>query len=211
MASTSSALSGDSRGAAAPDDTLELARRARDGDGAALGELLARNEPRLRRIARIRLGPRLRAEVDSMDVVQNAFVVAVRRFPDVELEGRASVLKWLAKIVEHQIHDAADRATTQKRAAPGERALASGLSHPGTAPDAAAMRAEFQAALDQAVAELSERDREIVLLRDYHDGDWEFVARGVGAESVGAVQRAYHRAWAKLRERLEPHLGENAD
>lgn len=188
------------------EESLELARRAREGDRAALGDLLTRYEDRLRRIVRIRLGPRLRPHVESMDIVQNAFVIALGRFDDIELRDRASVLKWLTRVATNQIGDAVDHYGAQKRTLPASPA-ASGeeASAPDTPPDEAAMRTEFRALLDEEVGRLPERDRDLVLLRDYHDGDWAFVAREVGT-SVEAAQRAYHRAWARLRERLEPRL-----
>lgn len=49
----------------------ELLRRARDGDGEALGELARRYEPEVRLVARLRLGPGLRPYLDSIDLVQS--------------------------------------------------------------------------------------------------------------------------------------------
>ncbi len=196
-------------------ESLELVGRARTGDRDALGELLTRYQDRLRRIVQIRLGPRLRGRIESMDIVQNAFVVAIRRLEDIELRDRASVLKWLTRVATHQLNDAVDHFGARKRTGPMNReilrsstegALRLEPSAADTPPDEAAARNEFRAMLDRAVESLPERDREVVLLRDYHDGDWEFVAREIAAPSVEAAQRAYHRAWARLREGLEPYL-----
>ena len=191
------------------EESLELALRARAGDRVAVGQLLKRYEDRLRRIVQIRLGHRLQSQIESMDIVQSAFVVAIRRFDDIELRDRASVLKWLTRVAEHQVNDAVDHFRARKRGGGREQdAEGSGFEPPAadTPPDQAAARNEFRGALDRAVAELSERYREVVLLRDYHDGDWEFVAREIGAPSVEAAQRTYHRAWARLRESLAPYL-----
>ena len=202
------------------EQSLELVRRARAGERDALGELLTRYQDRLRRIIQIRLGPRLRGRIESMDIVQNAFVVAIRRLQDIELRDRASVLKWLTRVAEHQLNDAADHFSAQKRMGTTNREFDRSSSEGGwrpepsaadTPPDQAAARNEFRALLDRAVEALPERDREVVLLRDYHDGDWEFVAREIGAPSVEAAQRAYHRAWARLRGALGPHLEEASD
>jgi RNA polymerase sigma-70 factor (ECF subfamily) len=197
------------------EESLELIGRARGGDRDALGELLTRYQDRLRRIIQIRLGPRLRGRIESMDIVQNAFVVAIRRLEDIELRDRASVLKWLTRVATHQLNDAVDHFGALKRTGTVNRDLDRSSSEGGsrldpsaadTPPDQAAARNEFRALLDGAVEALPERDREVVLLRDYHDGDWEFVAREIGAPSVEAAQRAYHRAWARLRETLAPYL-----
>lgn len=190
-------------------------RRARAGDRVALGELLTRYQDRLRRIIQIRLGPRLQGQIESMDIVQNAFVVAIRRLEDIELRDRASVLKWLTRVATHQLNDAVDHFGAQKRTGVMNRNNDRSSSEGGwrfepsatdTPPDEAAARNEFRALFDEAVAALPERDREVVLLRDYHDGDSDFVAREIGAPSIEAAQRAYHRAWARLRERLAPYL-----
>jgi RNA polymerase sigma-70 factor (ECF subfamily) len=202
------------------EQSLELVRRARGGDRVALGELLTRYQDRLRRIIQIRLGPRLQGQIESMDIVQNAFVVAIRRLEDIELRDRASVLKWLTRVATHQLNDAVDHFGAQKRAGVTHRDIdrsSSGdrrrlePSAADTPPDQAAAQNEFRALLDEAVAALPERAREVVLLRDYHDGEWEFVAREIGAPSIEAAQRAYHRAWARLRETLAPYLDDASD
>jgi RNA polymerase sigma-70 factor (ECF subfamily) len=202
------------------EQSLELVRRAREGDRVALGELLTRYQDRLRRIIQIRLGPRLRGQIESMDIVQNAFVVAIRRLEDIELRDRASVLKWLTRVATHQLNDAVDRFGAQKRTGvtnlgtdrtSSEDRRRFEPSAADTPPDQAAARNEFRALLDEAVAALPERGREAVLLRDYHDGEWEFVAREIGAPSIEAAQRAYHRAWARLRETLAPYFNDASD
>lgn len=86
-----------------------LARRARKGDRQALNRLLERHQERVYRIVRIRMGARLRAALEPSDIVQETFLVAARRIGDFEPRGRDSVVQWLARIAEHQIHDAADR------------------------------------------------------------------------------------------------------
>jgi RNA polymerase sigma-70 factor (ECF subfamily) len=48
-----------------------LLARARQGDGAALTQLIEQYEREIRIAARVRLGPALRSQIDSMDVVQS--------------------------------------------------------------------------------------------------------------------------------------------
>lgn len=54
-----------------PSDVSGLMVRIREGDETALAELLKRYEPRLRRAARVLLGPWLRPHLDSLDLVQS--------------------------------------------------------------------------------------------------------------------------------------------
>jgi len=49
----------------------ELLARARQGDNAAMTQLIANYEPQIRRVAHCRLGPALQAGFDSMDIVQS--------------------------------------------------------------------------------------------------------------------------------------------
>lgn len=53
------------------DSFAALLDRARRGDASASRELCAQYEPRLRMVARVRLGPALRPFLDSMDLVQS--------------------------------------------------------------------------------------------------------------------------------------------
>src|SRR5262245_2403719 len=55
-----------------PDPTFaDLLKRARDGDGAALGQLARTYEGDLRIAARVHLGQALRPYLDSLDLVQS--------------------------------------------------------------------------------------------------------------------------------------------
>ena len=55
-----------------------LLARAAGGDGDAWGALLARHQERLQRVVSFRLDPRLRGRVDPADVMQEAFIAALR-------------------------------------------------------------------------------------------------------------------------------------
>src|SRR5262249_55044554 len=61
------------------DQTL---RQAADGDGQALGTLLARHQDRLRRMVALRLDRRLQGRIDPSDVIQEAFLEASARLAD---------------------------------------------------------------------------------------------------------------------------------
>ena len=63
------------------ESTVELLRRAAEGDEDALAELLGMHRERLRRMIAIRLDRRLYGRVDASDIVQEAVVEAARRLP----------------------------------------------------------------------------------------------------------------------------------
>ena len=95
--------------------SLDLLRRAQDGDDSAVNLLFTRYYERVRRIVRMRLGPVLRRRVDSGDILQETFVAAVGCFDRFEVRDEASFISWLARIAQRQVFAAADHHTAQKR------------------------------------------------------------------------------------------------
>jgi tetratricopeptide (TPR) repeat protein len=64
------------------DHTRRLLDRARHGDPAAVGDLLARHRPAMRELVGLHMDPRLAARLDPSDVVQDAQADLARRLPD---------------------------------------------------------------------------------------------------------------------------------
>jgi RNA polymerase sigma factor (sigma-70 family) len=60
------------------EDFAGLVARARQGDREAMAHLLAECEPEIRRVARSRLGPALRARIGSQDLVQSVQRTLIR-------------------------------------------------------------------------------------------------------------------------------------
>ena len=196
-------------------ESVHLAAQARDGDAIALEDLLVRYQDRLRRIVRVRLGARLRAKVESMDIVQEAMLVAARKIGDADLRSSAAIINWLSRIAENKIHDANDYFTAQRRDRGREaqmNVVIQGESvgwepaDQGPQPCTGAEQLEVEAIVDDALSELVEAQREVFLLRHYCGADWSEVARELG-RSVDAVQQLYARARTTLRAKVEPRLG----
>jgi RNA polymerase sigma-70 factor (ECF subfamily) len=198
--------------------SLELARRAQAGEAEALDELLRRYQERVVRIARIRMGSRLRTCMESMDLVQETWRTALGRFQDLELRSHASLIQWLSKILENQIHDAVTRNfRTEKRARDRERPLspagesgdAAALEPAGSepAPADALAETELREIYDACVEELEGDQREVVLLREYAGASWELIARELGRARVEAAQELYRRARIRLAGIVQRRLG----
>lgn len=197
--------------AEAPDDlgqSMELVRRAQEGDEQALSKLFDRYWDRVHRVARIRAGARIRKFMDSADLVQNTYMVAMRRFQSFEMHNHASIIQWLARILENQIRDASDYANAAKRNPDREvpvddvRGDDSVCGHvpeaKGPSPEQALTKQELRAIYDSCVKQLEDRYREAILLRDYSKGSWEFVAKELGCPSGQAAQELHRRARTKL-------------
>jgi RNA polymerase sigma factor (sigma-70 family) len=72
---------------------------------------------------------------------------------------------------------------------------------PAPNPEARALARERSLAVRGAIAQMSERDRLIVILYYQEDASIEEIARITGCRA-GAIKVALHRARARLRERL---------
>lgn len=81
------------------DDSLELIRRAVAGDRGAWSAILQDHGPRLRRIVRLRLDPRLAGLVDPSDVLQDAYKLVLDRLPQYLDQPKVSFFLWLRYLV----------------------------------------------------------------------------------------------------------------
>lgn len=184
---------------AAESDRELLDRVSRTGDSRALAALYVRHRERLMLVIRQRLGRALRARLDSEDILQSAFVDAVRDWPRAPRTDEA-FLPWAARVIETTIRDRARRLARGKRnparETPSEGGLATAAGT-GPTPSTAAGRAEDLRALDLALTGLSARDRELVLLARIEGRSAEEVAARLGL-SREACKRAITRAVARL-------------
>jgi len=196
--------------------SIELVHLIQGGERGACDELFERYRPRLLRIVRVRLGERLRRYLDEEDVVQEVLLVAARKIGEFEPRGHASILHWLVRIAENQIRQKKDHYERDKRHRDREVELAQtagALGHGDVlparelSPSQKAIRAEFEELLDTYVEELDPPEyREVILLRDYYQEEWEDVRRTLGRPTVAAAQELYRRAYQRLREKMQKHL-----
>ncbi|MBN1418599.1 MAG: hypothetical protein JXP34_07455, partial [Planctomycetes bacterium] len=106
----------------------QLVSRAREGDREAFGTLAARLEERLRTSVegwvRFRLGPPL----DSRDILQETFAVALEALPRFAWQGEDSFFLWLCGIAKRVVSSHARRAGKAGRLQGEDLIPASGLS-----------------------------------------------------------------------------------
>ena len=95
--------------------TQQLVTLAQGGDDSALGQLCGIYAERVRRIVRFRMGPELRSQLESMDLVQEALIEAVKDLGDFTYSSDGDFLRWLSSIVENTIRDNVDRIHAAKR------------------------------------------------------------------------------------------------
>jgi RNA polymerase sigma-70 factor (subfamily 1) len=161
-------------------ETQVLINEARLGDKDALNRLFARYQNRILRIVRLRLNPELREKLkmQSMDIVQEVFIAALRKLNEFEPTSKGAFLHWLSKIVENYIRDQIDYFSAQKRHSPlkelsldetlktesgSEVGIHEIIPSEDTSPSQYASRKEIKSALDNLLLRLEEADREVII------------------------------------------------
>lgn len=96
-------------------NTHQLVSSAQNGDRFALEQLCNIYAERIRRIVRLRVGPELRAQLESMDLVQDALIAAVTSLKDFRDYDDGDFMRWLVKIAENRIRDHVDHIHAAKR------------------------------------------------------------------------------------------------
>jgi len=190
--------------------TWDLVRSAQGGDAAALDRLFGRYYERVRRAVRARIGPQLRARLETADILQPAFAKAFENFDRFEMRHEGSLMHWLAEYARHQLLDAVDRENAAKRRAPGAPvaidALGSDVRHEpadaGPSPSTVADGAEQAAAVESCLDELPEHYRTVIVLRDYDGLEWYEVAEKLGKNTDSAARQLHRRALLELAQRL---------
>lgn len=181
--------------------TMGLLARARAGDRAAYDELFSRVAERVLFFLRLRLGPALGGKIEPIDLLQETYAEAHRAFPNFEYAGEGSFVRWLCRIGENQIREAADHFAAAKRRPPGEALAVTRVLErvraTATGPGTAFAREESRQLLAQAILALGEEEREAILLRFFQDRTIDEIAGTLG-RSPTAVRRLLGRAAASL-------------
>jgi RNA polymerase sigma-70 factor (ECF subfamily) len=194
--------------------TSELLRRARAGDPSARGRLLEAYRGYLTLLARVQLGRELRGKVDASDLVQEAFLEAHRDFEQFRGETEAELLAWLRRVLATGLADQLRRYRRTRRrdlrlerqlAADLERssqALERGLVAPGSSPSARAEHHEDARRLAEALEQLPDDYRDVVVLRHMQGLTFPEIARQLD-RTVDAVKNVWLRGLARLGRALE--------
>jgi len=192
--------------------TRTLIRDGKRGDANALSTLFARYQERVLRIVRLRLNPGLRdrLRLQSMDILQETFLHAIRKLRDFEPTTEASFLHWLSRIVENVIRDQLDYSKAGKRDSAAERSLDQSIALPsgrvhlrdvipdeGTSPTQAVTRKGMRSIVDELLLELDEFERELIIQRKLEGLTFGEMANDLG-KSEDAVRKHFNRSFQKL-------------
>ena len=191
----------------------ELLRRARSGNGADLGQLLELYRKYLTLLVRLQIGRRLQGKVDAADLVQDTFLQAHRDFGQFRGTTEEELIGWLRQILAHSLAMCVRRYFgTQRRDVRLERELAfeldqssrdldQGLLANSSSPSNQAARREQAVLLADALGQLTEDYREVIILRQMEGLTFPEVARRMG-RSVDSVKKLWPRAMVQFRRAL---------
>lgn len=177
--------------------TMTLLRSAKDGDRAALANLLERYRPVFTRRIRFMLGPRARRHAETGDFLQGVFLEILRRLDHFEIRDERSFLAWGTQIARNAIRNKADRKY--------ERAFSTFVNttlgiDPGTRsgdPADMIVHDEQREHLVTCVEQLEHEHQEVILLR--HVEGLSFAQIGARMQrSENAAQLLHARALARL-------------
>ena len=193
------------------DNPEHLLREAKAGDAATLGRLLELYRRYLSLLARVQIGQRLQGKVDASDLVQETFLDAHRNFAGFRGGTEAEFVAWLRQILaanladllrhylgtqgrdvrlEREIRDALDQSSVLL-----DRALMS----PQSSPSQQAERREQGVLLADALDQLPDDYRDVLVLRHLEGLAFPEVARRMG-RSVDSVEKLWMRGLARLRQ-----------
>jgi RNA polymerase sigma factor (sigma-70 family) len=185
-------------------DTVELLRAWHCGDTAALDVLVARELPWLTKLVQRRLGPLLRARHDTQDIVQEALLGTLRDGPRFVVDDRGHLRALLARIVENVIRRAHEHLTAARRDGRREACLPRSevvlhlhTRSPFTRPSQAAAADEERAWMRLALELLDADDRDVIVMREYHEASFAAIGTELGIAEDAARMRL-RRALGRL-------------
>jgi RNA polymerase sigma-70 factor, ECF subfamily len=190
------------------------------GDNEAMADLLRLCHERLLRAVLLRIDPRLRAKIGPEDVLQNFYIEVARRASSYDPKGDMSPFVWLRFLAlqelqkqhrhflktemrgvgqEVSLHHGALPQTSSASLA--EVLLCRARFRPGckplTTPTQAAVRAESQVRVQEALNRMNAIDREVLTMRSFEGLSNDEVAR-----SLGLTRKAANHRYTRAKERL---------
>jgi RNA polymerase sigma-70 factor (ECF subfamily) len=196
-------------------NTEELIERACRGDDDARQLLLEGHRARLRQVIAVRLDRRLLARLDPSDVVQEALAAAASGLDEYLRDRPLPFFAWLRQFAwERMIELHRRHVRAQSRSVVREEPwspplpdesvshLARHLLASGTSPSRRMLRHERRDRVRAALEMLSDRDREVLVMRHLEQLENAEIAAVLGI-SQGAVRTRHVRALQRLRELLE--------
>jgi RNA polymerase sigma-70 factor (ECF subfamily) len=199
------------------EETDRLLDGARSGKPGAVDRLLGEFREPLRRVIDLRLDPAIARRVDASDIVQDVLIEANQRLTEYLKSPAMPFHLWLRHLAQDRIIDTHRRhRLAQRRSVDREQPIArpawadessvsliAQLIDTERTPTSEAIQHELQRRLADAVNQLSDDDRDIILMRHHEALSNQEVAGLLGLTEAAASMR-YLRALRRLRAVLVP-------
>ena len=188
-----------------------LLRLARAGHGDALGRLLELYHSYLALLARVQIGRRLQGKVDPADLVQETFLEAHRDFAQFRGSTEEELVAWLrqilacnlANLVRHYLGTQRRNVRLERELADeldqSSRALDRSLAGRHSSPSQQAARREQAVLLADALEQLPDDYRDVLVLRHLEGLTFPQVSARMG-RSLDSVEKLWMRGLARLRQ-----------
>jgi len=189
-------------------DDLTLVRRCKEGDRPAFKLLVQKYE---RKVYAIAFGM-VKDREEARDIAQEAFLKVHRSLGT--FKGDASFSTWLHRIVRNlaidKIRAKRNESLSFDDAVGADEEVEPGFiaTRLGTDPQRGALRRELAAKLNEALAQLPLKHREILLLREVEGMSYEDLAQTLDVPKGTVMSRLFH-ARSKMQKLLEGYLDED--
>jgi len=189
--------------------TQHLVALAKEGDQPAINQLCRIYGERVRRIIRFRLDTKLRPKLDSIDLVQDALILALGGLKDFTYRNEGDFLRWLSMIAENKLYDILKKFHADKRDIHKEISFKQegsrtdgwfcGAAEPidTTTPSVIMRKKEALDRLEKALDTLKPEYKEVIVLKKIEGLSHAEIAERLG-KSINAVPMLLFRAMAAL-------------
>ena len=191
-------------------ETKKLLEEARSGHPEALDKLFERYRAYIRQVIDLRLEGPIGQRLDASDVIQNTQLEAARRLPEYLQRQPVGFSTWLHQIARDQLimarrrHVQAGKRAIARESRSSERSslqLAEQLVASGSSPSGHLAKQELIQRMRQAMNNLPQDHREILLMRSVEQLSYEDIGYILGIEPAAARKR-HGRALVRLSEEL---------
>ena len=190
------------------DPDLQLMLSVKSGDSDAFNQLMQKYQRTV-----VNLAFRFTGDADAaQDLAQEVFLRIYRASE--RFEAKAKFFTYLYKVTLNLCRNARDKSRRRQSHSldeePTEGRAARQVPDPGGSAADILDRQELSDVVRQAILELPEEQRELVLLQRFQGLAYDEIAEITG-QTVSAVKSKLHRAKLGLRKRLAPYLGETRE
>jgi RNA polymerase sigma-70 factor (ECF subfamily) len=195
--------SGDGGGAAPAVDDRLLVERAQKGDYAAFDQLVTNHRGKIYAM----IVNMVKNDADAWDLTQDAFIKAWKALA--KFENRSKFSTWMFRISHNVVYDWKRKRKIESDGELDDNIFSIDRIDPSArttpsmpeSPDKEMQKSELRQQIGEALAKLSEKHREVVLLREVQGLDYKEIAEILDC-SIGTVMSRLFNARKKLQTLL---------